>query len=347
MTVPSRNATLDAARGLGMILVAVGHFSDLGKQWLYCFHLPLFFVVGGLLYRDAPGSLATIARHKLRSLLVPFYQAAAVLLVYWVAFEGRYRPSGANFPWYEGLYGLAYAGDGPHFWLRFGGAIWFLPVYFATVMLYVVASRVRGGTLRSPLILAMVAVGQALYSWHAPKLPFGVNQALVTVGWFWLGHALQSSPVPRLLAAPPRAAWLPVLWLVLLALSLLTRNTVDLYSVSFGTSVPTLFAESLPGIFLVLLTAAWLREVRLLRVVGAASLWILCFHQPVGRVIVKGFSIATGWSVDTIRAHPVSVVLALLVVAVTTGLVRTAQGLATRARAGLPPGAGAAGGLSP
>ncbi len=55
-----RNETLDIAKGLGIVLVVLGHnpvFRE-GAHWLYeavyLFHMPLFFFLSGVTFRVGP-----------------------------------------------------------------------------------------------------------------------------------------------------------------------------------------------------------------------------------------------------------------------------------------------------
>lgn len=45
---------LDIAKGIGIILVLVGHISknDEINRFLYLFHMPLFFIISGMLYKE-------------------------------------------------------------------------------------------------------------------------------------------------------------------------------------------------------------------------------------------------------------------------------------------------------
>lgn len=47
---------IDVTRGIGIILVVLGHLNpgEGVERWIYSFHMPLFFVISGLLCRDMP-----------------------------------------------------------------------------------------------------------------------------------------------------------------------------------------------------------------------------------------------------------------------------------------------------
>lgn len=65
---------LDIAKGIGMILVYIGHCRIPGDnplfQWIYSFHMPLFFFISGLLFKRRDFSL--ILQNKVIGLLIPY-----------------------------------------------------------------------------------------------------------------------------------------------------------------------------------------------------------------------------------------------------------------------------------
>ena len=51
-----RLSWLDVLKGIGIILVAIGHIYSNRTvfNWLYSFHMPLFFFAAGLVYKEKP-----------------------------------------------------------------------------------------------------------------------------------------------------------------------------------------------------------------------------------------------------------------------------------------------------
>ena len=52
----SRLSWLDILKGIGIILVAVGHIylNEKINHWIYSFHMPLFFLAAGWVYKENP-----------------------------------------------------------------------------------------------------------------------------------------------------------------------------------------------------------------------------------------------------------------------------------------------------
>ena len=50
----SRLSWIDVLKGIGIILVVLGHIylDDVVYNWLYSFHMPLFFIAAGMVYKE-------------------------------------------------------------------------------------------------------------------------------------------------------------------------------------------------------------------------------------------------------------------------------------------------------
>lgn len=73
---PLRNKSYDIAKGIGIILVVLGHLHIPGIHFIYLFHIPFFFALAGYLYKDKYySSLKNILEFiqlKFKRLLIPF-----------------------------------------------------------------------------------------------------------------------------------------------------------------------------------------------------------------------------------------------------------------------------------
>lgn len=84
-----RRDDLDFAKGIGIGLMVLGHSFSAGngealKMWFYSFHMPLFFLVSGILAREKEEhhSIAYTVKHRARGLLLPYYFWCSLIAVY-------------------------------------------------------------------------------------------------------------------------------------------------------------------------------------------------------------------------------------------------------------------------
>lgn len=76
-----RDRTLDLLKGVGIILMVLGHmhFNASFERYIFGFHMPLFFVVSGYLYNNKR-TLGKTILEKAKSLLIPYFVFGGVLL---------------------------------------------------------------------------------------------------------------------------------------------------------------------------------------------------------------------------------------------------------------------------
>lgn len=83
MFAVSRDITFDMMRGIGIILVIIGHLAhgyEMLVSTIYTFHMPFFFVLSGYFYKEKEG--LNLIKRDLRSLIVPYVLVTIIFLVY-------------------------------------------------------------------------------------------------------------------------------------------------------------------------------------------------------------------------------------------------------------------------
>lgn len=79
--VDNRNVAIDALKGLGILLMVIGH-SHLPfnlRGLIFVFHMPLFFMVSGYLYKER--SYAEILNKQIARIMVPFFFTGIVIWI--------------------------------------------------------------------------------------------------------------------------------------------------------------------------------------------------------------------------------------------------------------------------
>ena len=72
---------IDTARGIGIILVILGHIG-FGRfnQWIYSFHLPLFVFLSGLLFNPKV-PFKTLIKKRVKSLIIPYFCFGVIIMI--------------------------------------------------------------------------------------------------------------------------------------------------------------------------------------------------------------------------------------------------------------------------
>ncbi|MFC4279114.1 acyltransferase family protein [Achromobacter aloeverae] len=296
MTEP-RNATLDIAKGLGILLVVFGHNDwviahPLLRNAIYTFHVPLFIFLAGIFFKpERP--LGPMLASRADGVLKPYFVALLGL----VAFQGLFR-GGINIGRIQGvLYGTGATIDWP--------PLWFLPYLFLMTLfawLYWRVARLERASPwhRAAALLVLLAAGVAIIrAEHASALRL-LDLPLGKVGLPWSLDLLPLGGCYFLLGRCCRDAVLHTQWrpaaalLALLAFALLfgyTGATLDFNERTYDNLAAST-ASALLGTFLVLQFAAavqrWSLATRALRYVGESTLILLLLHGVVQvRVLEK------------------------------------------------------------
>ena len=84
---------IDIAKGLGIIAVVIGHIyhNKTMFNWLYSFHMPLFFFVAGYLYKQK--DMLPDLKRRIQTIVIPYFSLGSIVLLYWALLERRFRDS--------------------------------------------------------------------------------------------------------------------------------------------------------------------------------------------------------------------------------------------------------------
>lgn len=310
-----RVAWIDVARGLGMLAIVLGH-SELVQhgteafRLLFSFHVPLFFLLSGLMLSPQRPWLQQV-RSRARSLLWPY----AVVSVA-VAGMTTLKTLLAGGPWLVTattlLAHVAWGGAPRLQW----PTLWFIPHLFLASLLALALLRAlahtapRQGTrpgVQAAVGVALLWAGLvALHTgWPGTPWPWGADLLPATVGLILIGHSLRqrllSAPLPLWvgLACAVGFALLHLLWDEVLDLNL--RQAGDPLRVAaqalLGSGAWVALAQLLcRGAC----AKRWL--VRSLAALGTGSLYVLLLHawvlvvafrglQPLGLVLAHGLAL--------------------------------------------------------
>lgn len=259
---------VDAAKGLGIILVVVAHVWTRGpvRDFIYAFHMPLFFLLSG--YMGKPRPPAETLRKLAVSMAVPYVAFLLLLALFDWGFENWQGNRPIFRGWADAAWRLALGGTelrGPF------TIFWFVPcLFFARLMQSLVAAR-----------------------WPDPTAPaWFALAALLGGAGFWIGALWDFSPL-GLLSVPIALLllWIGALWrsmgnsgLVLPVVGLVSAALVLLFGVvplnmkvaDYGVPGASLLLAVGLSVLLCAVARSW--PLRPLASLGRASLVIMYLH---------------------------------------------------------------------
>lgn len=153
MEIKNRIEWLDIAKGIGIVLVVLGHIytNNIVYNWFYSFHMPLFFFVSGYVYKKK--RLLDDLIRRVQTILVPYFSFGILELTYWQFIERRFRTSNLSFG--EAIIGLL---CGQYETLDFNVHLWFLPCFFVSVILYNMLNNFGGKKMAFGFTIAVMLI---------------------------------------------------------------------------------------------------------------------------------------------------------------------------------------------
>lgn len=267
---------IDIAKGIGIILVVLGHclaYECHNKLFMmiYSFHMPLFFFLSGFLFKSK--DYAAYLSGKVKTLLFPmiFFQALNVIS-YGILF----------------ILGL----ETFHDTIAFGG-FWFLgTLLYVSCLYYMLSEKIFSNSKRRGIIIltnALIAMVFGLI--YAKNVSDQPNQLIATsfvaFSFYALGHvcntnqslqnlALRDSKLMRVFATIGSIA----LFVLLAYLTSFTSRNVDMNTSRYGNSL-FFILNALVGISAAFLASVAISKNRILEFFGKNSLMIFLLHIPL------------------------------------------------------------------
>ncbi len=168
MTNNKRIAYLDMARGIGMVLVVMGHIEYMSfevLQGIYIFHMPLFFLISGILIwerQEEKKSLKELAKKKWKGIMIPYILFSGMILCIEAS---RILLKGLDewdTWWHYAFQTICFQGV---------SVLWFLPALFISELLFMGLHKKAGNGRTMPGVCVLV-----ILTWILSQTKEGIFQ---------------------------------------------------------------------------------------------------------------------------------------------------------------------------
>ena len=305
--MPKRIGYIDIARGIGILLVVMGH-NDFGAvspflyKLIYSFHMPLFFFLSGYFINTAIGFWPFLKK-RFNSLLKPYFFTIFLIYFFSISF-GRVSFQTAIGRIIKSLYGAGYYLD----WVQ----LWFLPHLFAVSLyayfFYKTVGRINNRWVRWLILLLTLFIASIYLHSFFPfnlsvlgkgyqlfGLPYSTDLILLSGFFFILGSETRTFQAEGLFSN--------IFFLLVTGAALILLNIFFPARIDFNTRVYESFLvntmEAVLGILFILSLSRQidLRSTKLgsfFKYFGKISLIILIFHVPIQDYWGQKFLAVTG-----------------------------------------------------
>ncbi len=322
---------IDIAKGLGILMVVWAHIMITGftHQLFYSFHMPLFFLLSGMLFqREKYHSLGTFFVRRAKRLLVPYVIYSILTWAFWAVF--RYLRHDEVDSYLMPLL-QTFIAQGSGAFMVHNSALWFVPCLFLVEILYFLLSRLGkwwcllGCFACSVLSFTLGSVYGDGW-WHL--LPWNADAALIALPFYGVGNMVAKEIGHTKMIASVKenqGAWLLAcaILTVLLFFSAMSFGECSMGSSSYQCPAWVFMLRAFLGcawlvcLSLIISTVRCgnkivLVPVRYLKWAGINSLDIMCLHIPVKGACMIGVAMAMHITVDDVGGHELYSALAFV-----------------------------------
>lgn len=301
---------LDIAKGIGILMVIWGHvlYYHWSGQYVYTFHMPLFFFLSGMLFqRNKYPSFSSFFVKRARRLLIPYSIYSICTWFIWVFFQ--YKTNNLPDNWLSSLFQTLWAQGSGEF-MPHNSPLWFIPCLFAVEILYFYTSSFSDRVnvcLCLLLALASICLERVFGETYLLLLPWNFDAALMAIPFYAAGNLLLKHISHQSIVDRIKKFWIAAISFVICS-SVIIYYSLEMYgSISLGHSYygnEIIFhTRAFMGCLSVLITAVILDVLKkylgklfslLIDVFiwfGRMSLDVMCTHVPIKGIAVLAVAI--------------------------------------------------------
>lgn len=296
---------LDIAKGYGILAVVWAHIMHVGwsHEICYAFHMPLFFLISGMLFqKEKYPSFGGFIKRRTKRLFVPYVLYSVATWGIWAAFR-LLRGDAVESYWMPLLQTFIAQGSGAY--IVHNSALWFIPCLFAVEIMYFFVSKLKD--FMAVIISFCLAILSFLLgniygaNWWL-LLPWNFDAAMIALPFYCVGHLFVKNISHETIVnkAMTNRRGLFATWAV--STILLVRLTKDygvcsMGSSSYGCDGWMFMMRSFVGcasmlLFSLLLSTllqngrAYQKAMNGIKWLGRNSLDVMCTHIPVKGMLI-------------------------------------------------------------
>lgn len=278
----NRNLSIDIVKGIAIILVIIGH-SLLAKEvpflrhFIFSFHMPLFFIIGGCFYK--PKNIKEQFIKDTKRLLLPYFSSGIILMLVQMIYQGN---------WMRPLSLLCPTG----FWrIPNLGALWFLLSLFWCREFYNINIAIEKYIKDYKPLITWCAIiiisGISVYLRTLIEFPLGVLEGMQCLIFYHLGNVfLKDGTLQN--TKHLNSFWIVIMSFILWGLQIRFAGLELMWC--HYTIYPLDIAGSFCATIIMLYIANYISKIKKLASIlswfGNNSLLILCIHASMNVITI-------------------------------------------------------------
>ncbi len=305
--VKERIEWIDVSKGIGILLVIIGHCVYFGKfvhNWIFSFHMPLFFILSGIFFQE--NTLQNFFCKKARQLIFPYVIFCIIgIIITLIIPQWRY---------------ITFADILKDLYLGYPDSInvssvWFLICLFITMLMLniILYIQKRNITIGYIILLFVVFYGFTLGRFPIVlsifpfnRMPLNSDSACVALLFLWTGYHFKSQIMNIIELFNSKNLLQKVVFIIIILFAtiilILKNGTVNLHGITFNNEIFYITASIMGFIFVIFLSQLlisykiianclkWL-GVNSLKIMGTQAIIIRLFLLIINKLTNQHYSL--------------------------------------------------------
>jgi acyltransferase len=269
---------IDAAKGLGIFLVVLGHALPSRTALttlIFAFHMPLFFFLSGVTAKAATLRSALPSVWGLRNIVIPYLFFSIIAIVYLLLTSGNIASYSA---WISELRRMAYGVAGPQYMMAYDTPLWFFTCLVMIRLCFIsITAALPSISLQVACAFMLAVFAHEFVFARLNSIAWNLDVAFVGLLFFVAGHRSRDAISYILDSTNIKILSYTAIASILLAISVAINGRVDMNYRVFGSPI-WFYVSAFSGIVVTIEIASRFKYVSLLRLLGRASIVIFPLH---------------------------------------------------------------------
>lgn len=165
----NRESWIDTLRGIGILFVILGHCEPPFDKIIYSFHMPLFFLISGYLFKSKK-NIKDYLKKIFIKYIIPYFLLCIINLLLVTIIDRDFK---INY-----VIGILYS-RGTTSWLPNCSPLWFLTCITVALFIFNLILHIKNNLIQLFLILLCIFISYLLDIFDIPKLIWNIDSALM------------------------------------------------------------------------------------------------------------------------------------------------------------------------
>jgi acyltransferase len=279
-----RQDWIDSLKGMAIILVVIGHLTTISSglnQYIYSFHMPLFFFISGYLinFEKYINLEKTYLIKRASSLIIPYFFFSIISYIFYIAMDCLYQPQIQNVDVFGkgvffNLYAVICSANG----YLIDTPLWFLPCLLITEILFFISKKFFKQNYEFLALVIIFSIIGFLYHVYIPlRMPWGIDIALTGIVFYSAGYLFRRKYEDAFFRKS--YVFFSVLFFIHITSSFI-NSRVDMYKLTYNNYF-LFYLSAFSGILFYIYVFKMIKPSKILQFYGKNSLIILGIHYLI------------------------------------------------------------------